>query len=98
MLIKPTVAAMAKHLPPQGPHLTEALEPDHCRAICEEIGERLQHSLARDTSPLPTRLRKMVDRIAELEGNAPPSLIPDCENEPPARERAKRGQRFWWFP
>ena len=86
---------MAKHLPPQGPHLTEVLEPDHCRAICEEIGERLQHSLARDTSPLPMHLRKMVDRIAELEGNAPQSPIPGRENEPPASERQKRGQRFW---
>jgi hypothetical protein len=87
---------MAKPLPPQDRHLTEALEPDHCRAICKEIGERLQHSLVRDTSVVPTRLRKLVDRIAELEGNAP-LLIPDCEDEPPALER-KRGRRFWWFP
>ena len=95
--IKPTVAAMAKLLPPQNPHLTEALELDHCRAICKEIGERLHHSLGRDTSPVPTRLRKLVNRIAELEGNEPP-LIPDCEDEPRTRERPKRGREFWRFP
>jgi hypothetical protein len=95
--IKPTVAAMARPLAPQDPHLTEALELDHCRAICEKIGERLQHSLARDTSRIPTRLRKLVNRIADLEGNAPPP-IPDCEDEPLAREHPKRGRRFWWFP
>jgi hypothetical protein len=50
------------------------LEPKHCRAICEEIGERLRHSLARDTSPVPTRLLKLVDQIAELEGAAPATL------------------------
>jgi hypothetical protein len=85
---------MAKPLPPH--HLTEALELNHCRAICEEIGERLQYSLAR-TLPVPTRLRELVNRIAELEGNAPP-LIPDCGDEPPARERPTRGRRFWSFP
>ena len=96
MCTKLTVAAMAKPLPPLGPDLIEALEPKHCRAICEEIGERLRHSLARDTSPVPTRLRKLVDRIAELEGAAPP-IIPDCGDEPPAPERPKRGLSFWWF-
>ena len=98
MPIKPTVAAMAKLLPPQDPHLTEALvELDHCRAICTEIGERLQHGLARDTSPVPTRLRKLVNRIAELEGNGP-AFIPDCRDELSRRERPKRRRRFWRFP
>ena len=97
MHIKPAVVAMAKPLLPEDPYLTEALEPKHCRAICDEFGERLRHSLARDTSPVPTRLRKLVDRIAELGGDAPP-IIPDFEDEPPARERPKHGLRFWWFP
>jgi hypothetical protein len=65
---------MAKPLPPQDRDLTEALEPKHCRAICEEIGERLRFSLALDTSPVPMRLRRLVDQIAELEGAAPPVI------------------------
>lgn len=94
--IKPTVAFMAKLPAPQDPYLTEAaLELDHCRAICAEIGERLQHSLAQDTSPVPTRLRKLINRLADLEGSAPP-FISDCDDEPTARARPKRGPR--WFP
>jgi hypothetical protein len=73
-----------------------ALEPKHCRAICEEIGDRLRQDLTA-VSPLPTRLRKLVDRIAELEGNSPP-IIPDCEGEPPPRGRPKHGLRFWRLP
>ena len=81
---------MANPLPPQHPHLIEGLEPKHCRAICGVIGKELRHSLTHDASPVPTRLRKLVDRLAELEGDAP-LIIPDCEDEPAARERPKRG-------
>jgi hypothetical protein len=77
-------------------YLFPALEPKHCRAICEEIGDRLQQDLT-GVSPLPTRLRKLVDRIAELEGNSPP-IIPDCVGEPPPRDRPKHGLRFWRLP
>ena len=87
---------MAKPLPPHDADLTDTLEPGHSRAICQEIGERLRYSLARDTPPVPTRLRKLVDRIAELEGTAP-SIIPDCRGQPPARERPKRRLSFWRF-
>jgi hypothetical protein len=87
---------MAKPLSPQDVDLYEVLEPKHCRAICEEISERLRPSLARDTSPIPMPLRDLVDRIAELEGAAPP-IIPDCVEEPLARERPKRGLRFLLF-
>ena len=74
-------------------YLFRALEPKHCRAICEEIGDRLRQDLPR-VSPLPTRLQKLVDRIAELEGNSPP-IISDCNGEPPPRDRPKHGLRFW---
>src|SRR5215831_16365610 len=43
------------------------LEPKHCRAICDEIGERLRQSLARDASPVPPRLRKLLGQFAELQ-------------------------------
>jgi hypothetical protein len=89
------MAAMAK--PTQDLDLSEALEPEHCRAIYEEIGDRLRPALARDTSPVPLPLRKLVDRFAQVDGNAP-SIIPDREDEPVARERPRRRVRFWWFP
>ena len=50
------------------------LEPKHCRAICNEIGERLRQSLARDASPVPPRLRKLLGQFAELQGDAPPIM------------------------
>ncbi len=87
---------MALPLPPHAPHLIEALEPKHCRAICGVIGKELRHSLTRGASPVPMRLRKLLERLAELEGDAPP-IIPDCEREAATRERPKRGLRLWWF-
>ena len=50
------------------------LEPKHCRAICDEIRERLRQSLARNASPVPPRLRKLLGQFAELQGDAPPIL------------------------
>ncbi len=87
---------MAKHLRPHDSDLIEILDPKHCRAICEEIGERVRQSLARDTSPIPTRLRRLVDRIAELEGEAS-LIIPDCGEKPPCRARPERRPKFWRF-
>jgi hypothetical protein len=55
---------------PLRPHAP--MEPKHYRAICDEIGERLSHSLARDSSPIPPRLRKLLGLFAELQGGAPP--------------------------
>ena len=58
---------MVELRPARAADLLPALEPKHCRAICKEIGDRLRQDLPA-TSPLPTRLRKLVDQIAELEG------------------------------
>ena len=44
------------------------LEPKHSRAICDEIGERLPHHFARDATPVPPHLRKLLGRFADLEG------------------------------
>jgi hypothetical protein len=91
-----TEAAMAELRPARADYLFPALEPKHCRAICQEIGDRLRKDLT-GASPLPTRLRKLVDQIAELEGNSPP-IMPDCEDESSPRERPKHGLRFWRLP
>ena len=91
--IKPMVAAMVEPPRTRAPD-PSSLEPQHSRAICDEVGERLQHILGRDASPVPKRLRKLVDPFAELDGGAP-SIVPNREDEPAAPERPKRGMRWW---
>jgi hypothetical protein len=46
-------------------------DPEQCRAIRKEIGERLRGALADDAEPLPLRLEGLVERLAELDGGAP---------------------------
>ena len=45
----------------------------HSRAICREIGERLQQYL-RAEAELPASMRKQVHRLHELEGLSPQSF------------------------
>jgi len=86
-----TVAAMVERRT-RAPHPLP-LEPKHSRAICNEIGERLHHHLARDAARVPPRLRKLLRRFAELEGGA---IIRDGEDEPETQVRPGRF-RFWRF-
>jgi len=46
------------------------LELTHCRAIWHEIGARLRLALDWDRSPLPPRLRAMLDRFEEMDARA----------------------------
>jgi len=55
------------------------LSSKHCRAICEEIGERLALVLKPDTSGLPPRLQDLLDRLALIDHDAP-SIVPDAED------------------
>ena len=52
----------------------------HSRAICREIGERLQRYL-RAEAELPASMKKQVHRLYELEGQSP-SIVPDIEHCP----------------
>jgi len=52
----------------------------HCRAICDEIGERLQTILPPDVAGLPPRLRVLVDRLADQERELAPSIVPDLDD------------------
>ena len=49
----------------------------HSRAICREIGERLQTYLKPEPE-LTAHLRKQVGQLRELEGHSP-SIVPDVE-------------------
>jgi hypothetical protein len=52
------------------------IDSAHCRAICDEIGERLGYVLGKETGEIPQRLRLLTDRLAELDGATAPSIVP----------------------
>jgi hypothetical protein len=52
----------------------------HCRAICDEIGDRLRILLDRETSEIPQRLRVLIARLAELDGEQAPSIVPALDD------------------
>ena len=58
----------------------------HSRAICDEIGDRLRETLRREALELPPRLQMLVERLAELDGAAAPSIVPSFEDMVPRRE------------
>ena len=47
----------------------------HCRAICDEIGERLRMMLRPETAALPVRLQILLDRLADQERDLAPSIF-----------------------
>ncbi len=54
-----------------------ALDHVHCRAICDEIGERLRQVLKLETLEIPHRLLALLDRLAELD--QAPSIVPSMD-------------------
>jgi len=56
------------------------LDSGHCRAICEEIGERLRIVLDREAGEIPQRLRLLLDRLAELDAEQAPSIVPAMDD------------------
>jgi hypothetical protein len=52
---------------------------EHCRAICDEIGDRLRIILNREVTTLPPRLLMLLDRLAESEREPAPSIVPSME-------------------
>lgn len=55
--------------PPIAPvvHPPDLDHPEHCRAICNEIGEHLRGTLTDDLTPLPSHLEGMLERLTELD-------------------------------
>jgi len=64
------------------------LDHTHCRAICDEIGERLREVLAREIPEIPPRLLALIDRLAQLDDA--PSIMPSIKEmtSPRCREPA----------
>jgi hypothetical protein len=52
------------------------IDSSHCRAICDEIGERLRAILARETPEMPAQLQLLLDRLAEQDRELAPSIVP----------------------
>jgi len=55
------------------------LDHTHCRAICEAIGDRLPEVLDRNTSRTPPNLQRLIDRLADLERESAPSIVPSFD-------------------
>jgi hypothetical protein len=56
------------------------IAPEHCRAICDEIGYRLQVILGREATELPPRLLLLLNRLAESEFEPAPSIVPSIDD------------------
>ena len=54
-----------------------ALDHIHCRAICDEIGERLRDVLGRERPEIPPRLLVLIEALARSEHA--PSMVPSLE-------------------
>jgi hypothetical protein len=52
------------------------IDSGHCRAICDEIGDRLRILLDKEAGGIPRHLQVLVDRLAELDGRQAPSIVP----------------------
>jgi hypothetical protein len=52
------------------------IDSGHCRAICDEIGDRLRIALDKETAEVPQQLRLLIDRLAELDSEQAPSIVP----------------------
>jgi hypothetical protein len=69
------------------------LDHTHCRAICDEIGERLRDILKREVLEIPPRLLELIDKLAQLEIKEisqlehAPSLVPSIDEMTVARSR-----------
>jgi len=56
------------------------IDSSHCRAICDEIGDRLRAMLDREIPAMPLRLRLLMDRLAEQDSELSPSIAPSMDD------------------
>jgi hypothetical protein len=68
-----------------------ALDHAHCRAICEEIGERLRQVLKPEAVEIPQHLLTLLDRLGELD--EAPSIVPSID-ETSLRQRLDPATRI----
>jgi hypothetical protein len=56
------------------------IDSTHCRAICDEIGERLYAMLSRESPAMPRHLQLLMDRLAAQDQEASPSIAPSMDD------------------
>ena len=56
------------------------IDSTHCRAICDEIGERLYAMLSRESPAMPRHLQLLMDRLAEQDQETSPSIAPAMDD------------------
>jgi hypothetical protein len=60
--------------------LQQKIDSAHCRAICDEIGDRLRFVLDKEAGAIPQRLQMLIDRLAELDREQAPSIVPAMDD------------------
>ena len=56
------------------------IDSSHCRAICNEIGDRLRVMLDREATALPWRLQVLMLRLAVQDFARSPSIVPSVDD------------------
>jgi hypothetical protein len=64
---------------PTGNFVKVNLDSEHCRAICDEVADRLRYAIKADASELPMQLRRLLARFEELDRQAP-SVVPSLQD------------------
>lgn len=68
----------------------------HCRAICDEIGERMRAIHGRQLPAASPYLQSLIDRLSELDHQPAPSIAPSIEDmiwQPAATDRSHQTAR-----
>jgi hypothetical protein len=60
--------------------LPAQIDGGHYRAICDEIGDRLRILLDKEAGEIPQQLRLLIGRLAELDGEQAPSIVPAMDD------------------
>jgi hypothetical protein len=56
------------------------IDCEHCRAICDEIADRLRIILNREVTVLPPHLVMLLNRLVESEREPAPSIVPSMDD------------------
>ena len=59
-------------------HENLRLDHTHCRAICDEIGERLRETMGQESTNVMPYL--LIDRLDELDNVSSPGIVPLIED------------------
>ena len=56
------------------------IDSEHCRAICDEIGERFRGIFGREASEVPLHLKLLINQLADQDHEMAPSIVPSIED------------------